>query len=154
MAKSIVIGVLGSCEPPRIESALTATGIDRTNLRVLTSAESTAAHENSPITFVHVTDMSGNGVDDDMTRGTGVLSDFGGTAVPGINDVGGSFDAFAHPDVADYLNGVEIPSGDAEYYNDAIDDGRCVVVCSCDGSACEQTAQALQKAGLQNVRTF
>ncbi len=154
MAKNIVIGVLGTCDPSQVERALAATGVDRTHLRVLTSEESTAAHESSPITFVHVAKMSQQSFADDMTRGTGVLPDFGGTSVPGINDEGVSFDAFSHPEVADYLNGMEIPSGDAEYYNDAIDDGRCVVVCSCDGSACEQTAQALQKAGLQNVRSF
>jgi hypothetical protein len=154
MAKSIVIGVLGTCDPAGVEGALSATGIDRAQLRVLTSQEASEEHDRSPINFVHVAEMSSETFGDDMTRGTGVLSDFGGMAVPGINDEGGSFDAFSHPEVADYLHGVEIPSGDAEYYNEAIDDGRCVVVVTCDGTACDATKQALEKAGLGNVRTF
>jgi hypothetical protein len=155
MAKSIVIGVLGTCDPSQVEHALAATGVNRSQLRVLTSEDPTEAHDNSSIKFVHVAEaMAQNSLADDMTRGTGVLPDFGGTSVPGINDEGFPFDAFSHPEVADYLTGVEIPSGDAEYYNEAIDDGRCVVICMCDGSACEQTKQALQKGGIENVRTF
>lgn len=154
MAKSIVIGVLGTCDPAGVERALAASGIDRTQLRVLTSEEASEQHDRSPINFVHVAEMSSEAFGDDMTRGTGVLSDFGGMAVPGINDEGGSFDAFSHPEVANYLRGIEIPAGDAEYYNEAIDDGRCVVVCACDAPASEQTKQSLEKAGLNNVRTF
>lgn len=155
MAKSIVIGVLGTCDPKQVETALASTGLGRADLRVLTSQDPTAAHEASPISFVHVAEaMAHNSLADEMTRGTGVLPDFGGTSVPGTEGDGGNFDAFSHPEVQDYLKGVDIPRGDAEYYNEAIDDGRCVVVYTCEGADCATTAQALQKGGLQNVRTF
>ncbi len=153
MANSIVIGVLGTCDPARIESALSSSGIDRSQLRVLTAEDPTQAHETSWISFVHVAQVADESFEEEMMRGTGVLSDFGGTAVPGM-DAADSFSFFDHPEVVDYLSGTDIPSGDEEYYNEAIDDGRCVVVCTCDGSACDQTVAALKKAGLENVRTF
>jgi len=153
MAQRIVIGVLGTCDPAKIENLLASSGIDRAQLRVLTAEDPTRAHEESTVSFVHVAQMANASLDEEMMRGTGVLSDFGGASVPGINSQdGGSF--FDHPEVVDYLAGTEIPAGDEEYFNEAIDDGRCVVVCTCDGPSCDATVQALQKAGLDNVRTF
>ncbi len=154
MANRIVIGVLGSCEPAQVERAIAASGIDRTQLRVLTAEDPTQEHEDSPISFVHLGEFAPESLDEEMMRGTGVLSDFGGMSVPGINTQESGFSVFDHPEVADYLKGINIPSGDEEYYNEAIDDGRCVVVCTCDGTACDATVQALEKAGLANVRTF
>ncbi len=154
MANRIVIGVLGTCDPSRIEGTIAASGIDRAQLRVLTAEDPTQAHEDSPISFVHVAQMASESLEEDIMRGTGVLSDFGGTSVPGMDVGGDGFSVFDHPEVVDYLRGIEIPSGDEEYFNEAIDDGRCVVVCTCDGSACDATVQALQKAGLANVRTY
>ncbi len=154
MANRIVIGVLGTCDPSQIERTISASGIDRAQLRVLTAEDPTKAHEESSISFVHVAEMANESLDEDIMRGTGVLADFGGTSVPGMQSDGGDFSVFDHPDVVDYLHGIDIPSGDEEYFNEAIDDGRCVVVCTCDGTACDATVQALQKAGLANVRTY
>ena len=155
MANRIVIGIIGTCEPSQVERALGATGVEGARLRVLTSQDETPAHEGSPISFVHVAqEMAHKSLADEMTRGTGVLPDFGGTAVPGVNDAGMTFDAFSHPEVLDHLQGIELPPGDAEFYNEAIDDGRCVVVCTCDGASCDTVTQALEKAGLTNVRIF
>lgn len=154
MAK-IVIGIIGTCEPSRVEQTIASSGLDRTQVRVLTAEDETPGFVNSPISFIHVAsgglsrDMS-----DDMTRGTGVLSDFGGMAVPGINNVGGSLDAFLHPAVLDHLDGFNLPGGDADRYNDAIDDGRCVAIVTCDDGAEQSALQALQKAGLQDVKIF
>ncbi len=146
MANRIIVGVLGTCEPSQVERAVAATGLDAARVRVLTAEDKTAAHTNSSVNFVHI---------DDMTRGTGVLSDFGGASVPGLNAASATFDAFSHPEIVDHLEGVEMPAGDAEFYNEAIDDGRCVVVCTCDDpSSSDAVTQALQKAGLDSIRAF
>lgn len=154
MPSRVVVGVINLCEPKHVEQTVSAAGLDKSRLRVLTSEEETAAYVNSPISFIHVWEtMSENSLADDMTRGTGVIPDFGGTSVPGINDDGGSLGVFLHPDVLDHMDGVDIPSGDAERYNDAIEDGRCVVVYTCDGDA--STAQAaMQQAGVNDVKVF
>ena len=154
MAKSIVVGVLGTCDPSQIERALSNSGVDRGRLRVLTAEDPSQAHEQSWISFVHVAQLADESLNEEMMRGTGVLSDFGGMSVPGLDEDGGDFSVFDHPEVADYLAGTEIPVGDEEYYNEAIDDGRCVIICTCDDASCDATVQALQKAGLANIRTF
>ncbi len=147
MANRIIIGVLGTCEPAQVERAVAATGLDAAHVRVLTPEDKTAAHTNSSVNFVHVAG--------DMTRGTGVLSDFGGASVPGLNAASATFDAFSHPEIVDHLEGVEMPDGDAEFYNEAIDDGRCVVICTCDDpSSSDAVTQALQRAGLASIRAF
>jgi hypothetical protein len=155
MANRVIVGIIGTCDPSKVEAAVAATGLDRASLRVLTSQDETPAHEESGITFIHVAEVMGsNSMADEMTRGTGVLPDSGGTAVPGINSQGPSFDAFTHEEVLDHLDGVALPPGDAEFYNEAIDDGRCVVVCSCDDASAQSAGQALEKAGLTELRSF
>jgi hypothetical protein len=156
MANRIVIGVLATCDPSQVERAVAASGLDAAHVRVLTSQEPTDEHRNSTVNFVHVAKaMAHDSLADDMTRGTGVLSDFGGASVPGLNAAGATFDAFSHPEVVDHLEGVEMPRGDAEFYNEAIDDGRCVLICTCDDpSSCDGVTQAVQKAGLGSIRSF
>lgn len=155
MANRVIVGIIGTCDPSKVEAAVAASGLDRASLRVLTSEDESPAHEESDVTFVHVAQaMSSNSLADEMTRGTGVLPDFGGASVPGINSAGPSFDAFTHEEVLDHLRGVALPPGDAEFYNEAIDDGRCVVVCSSDDASAQSTRQALEKTGLTEIRTF
>lgn len=155
MANRVVVGIIGTCDPSRVAQTLSAMALDQSCLRVLTSESETAAHEQAPVSFVHVAQAMGDTFADDMTRGTGVLPDFGGTAVPGIEDEGPRFDAFSHPDVMDYLAGTSLPPGDEEFYNEAIDDGRCVVVYNCADDATVASARgAFEKAGLHDIRSF
>lgn len=153
MPDRLVVGIISTCDPSRIEQAVA--GLNRAQVRVLTSEQPTPAYENSPVTFIHVAEMMGqNSLADQMTRGTGVIPDSGGTAVPGINEEGGTLDAFEHPDVLDHLSGLQIPDGDTERYNDAIDDGRCVVVYTCDAAAADAAKTALAQTGATEVKVF
>jgi hypothetical protein len=158
MAKHVAIGVLSQCAPKDVEQKVASAGLDHARLRVITNEEESEEHVQSPINFVHVIEwLESDSLSDEMTRGTGVLPDFGGTSVPGLNvDDSESLSAFSHPDVIDHLAGVEVPNGDAEFYDDAIDDGRCVLLYTCeDGDAAKADAQAaLQKAGCNHVKAF
>lgn len=155
MANRVVVGIIGTCDPSQVEATVAASGLDRASLRVLTSQDETPGHEESAVTFIHVAQaMNSNSLADEMTRGTGVLPDFGGTSVPGINSRDASFDAFTHEEVLDHLDGVALPPGDAEFYNEAIDDGRCVIICTCDDASVQSAGQALEKAGLTQLRSF
>ncbi len=153
MADRIVVAVISTCDPSRIEQSVA--GLNRANVRVLTAEEESPQYAGSPVTFVHIAEaMSRNSLADEMTRGTGVLPDFGGAAVPGINDAGGSLDAFEHPDVLEHLSGVDIPPRDAERYNEAIDDGRCVAIYTCSADQADSAKAALEKAGATDVNVF
>lgn len=155
MPERLVIGIISNCEPSRVEQALAAAGVDRAGVKVLTTQASTPQHINSSVSFVHVAEtLNRDSMADAMTRHTGVIPDFGGTAVPGINDAGRSLGAFSHPEVLDYLGDSRVPGGAAEEYNDAIADGRCVVVYTCEADRAPAAQTALQGAGLSEVRLF
>lgn len=153
MPENVVVGVIANCGPKHVEQTVASAGLDQSRVRVLTAQEESPEHEESPISFIHVWDVMTSSFADDMTRGTGVLPDFGGTSVPGIGSEGGSLNAFVHPDVIDHLAGVGIPDHDAERYNDAIEDGRCVVIYTCDGDA-QKAQSAMQTAGLSDIHIF
>ncbi len=154
MPDHVIVGVINNSEPQHVEQVVAAAGLDHSRLRVLTSEEASPKHVGSPISFIHVWEAMGeNSLADDMTRGTGVIPDFGGTRVPGIDEDGGGLGVFEHPEVLDHMAGIGLPRGDAERYNGAIEDGRCVVVYTCDGDASSAQA-AMQKAGVQDVRVF
>ncbi|MGH7737432.1 MAG: hypothetical protein ACREMP_06145 [Candidatus Tyrphobacter sp.] len=155
MANKVVVGIIGTSDPSRVANTIATTGLDHANVRILTADDRSAEHDSAAVTFVHVAEMQGsNSLADDMTRNTGVIPDYGGTSVPGINDESGSFDAFEHPEVLDHLDGVSLPEGDAEFYNEAIDDGRCVAISTCDDVTAAGTKHAFEKAGLSDIRTF
>jgi hypothetical protein len=154
MAKHLVLGIISNCEPKHVEQTIDAAGIDRKALQVLTPDQPTPEHERSPLSFVHLFEfVQSNSLADDMTRGTGVIPDFGGTSVPGLGGEERDLGILSHPDLSDNFAGMNIPSGAAELYNDAIEDGRCVLVYSCedDESACQAN---LQRAGAIEVRVF
>lgn len=154
MAKHVVLGIISNCDPKHVEQTIDAAGIDRTSLQVLTSERPTPAHESSWLSFVHVYEFIANdSLADQMTRGTGVIPDSGGTAVPGLGNEERDLGVLSHPDVADHFEGMNVPSGACELYNDAIEDGRCVLVYSCedDGAACRAN---LQRAGATEIRVF
>lgn len=154
MAKHVVLGIISNCDPKHVEQTIDAAGIDRKALRVLTPDQPTPAHESSWLSFTHVYEfVESNSLADDMTRGTGVIPDFGGTSVPGLGSGARDIGILSHPDVCEHFEGMNIPEGSCELYNDAIEDGRCVLVYSCDSD--EAACQAnLQRAGAIEVRVF
>ena len=104
---------------------------------------------------MHVAEaMEENSFADELTRGTGVIPDFGGTNVPGLDDEGASLGAFSHPDVLNFIGESDLPEVDAEEYSDAIADGRCVVVYNCDPSQADTVQSALKTAGVTEVKVY
>lgn len=155
MPGRLVVGIISDCEPSHVEKALAAAGIDRANLKVLTAEEASPRYTESPISFVHVAEaLAKDSFSDDLTRGTGVIPDFGGTNVPGLNDEDTSLGVFSHPDLIDYIGDSDLPGGDAEEYSDAIADGRCVIVYTCDPSQVDTVQSALKSAGITEVKAY
>ena len=153
---ALVTGIMTTCDPTEIQAALAAQNIDASTVKVVTKQAPSQEHEDSVIDFVFVAQaMESNDFSDDMTHGTGVMSDSGGTNVPGIVGRNASLSSIAgtHGDRFDYLGGFPIPSDQIDNYNDAIGDGRCVVLCTTtdDGQA---LAGSFRAAGLRNVRAF
>jgi hypothetical protein len=153
---ALVTGISTTCDPAEIQSALAAQNIDASTVRVVTKDAPSQEHSDSPIDFIFVAQaMETNDFSDDMTHGTGMMSDSGGTGVPGIGGRSASLSSIAgtHGDRVDYLGGFAIPADQVDNYNDAIADGRCVVIATTTGDA-NALATSFRAAGLKNVHAF
>lgn len=153
MAERLTIGIFPSADPESLSQAIgTQSALDANQLRVVTSSAPSRAHADAPFDFIHVAAaQNDNSLSDTMTHGVGIMSDSGGTTVPGIGGSTASFSAFASVAAADYLAELGIPDDEVDNFNDAISGGRSVVVYpSADGNV----AEALRAAGLLHVRTY
>ncbi len=151
MASTLILGIVPTSDPSHVESLISeAEAVDASRLKVL-SAQSGGG--DSAIAFVQLAGLARNDLTGSMMRGTGVLSDFGGTSVPGLAGVA-SLDAFSHPSVRDYFSDTAVPRGEAEGYNDAIADGRCVVLYTCAPDDAHAAESALRAAGVLEVRAY
>jgi len=158
MASQLLVGIFPSSDVASLETALgNVPGLDRSRLSVLTASEKTQAHEDSFLNFMHVAEEVEQEPSPDITHGTGLLTDFGGTDVPGLTDSKEpSLADFDEPEVfPHYLGSLPIPGDEAENFDEAIAEGRAVVVYPVS-SETEGTRvqQGLRAAGLRNVRTF
>jgi hypothetical protein len=159
MAQQLVVGIFPSSDVASLEAALgNVSGIARSKLSVLTADPKTQAHEDSFLNFLPVAqELERQEPSPDITHGTGLLTDFGGTDVPGITDSREpSLTDFEEPEVVPhYIGSLPIPSDEAENYDEAISEGRAVVACSVSSDVeVAQVQQALRAAGLRNVRAF
>ena len=157
MAQGLVVGIFGSSDPQALESALAAQSVDLTKVKVVSSAVRDDAAAASQLDFVDViADMEDNSFSDDMTRGTGIMGDAGGTGVPGIGGRQTSLESFTHDETPSrqYLSGYPIPEDEIDNFDDAINDGRSVVLYPDAGGDPQAVATAFRAAGLHNVRTY
>jgi hypothetical protein len=158
MASQLLVGIFPSSDVTSLETTLgTVPGLDRSRVSVLTASAKTQAHEDSFLNFMHVAEEVDSEPSPDITHGTGLLTDFGGTDVPGLTDRSEpSLTDFEEPEVVPhYLGSLPIPSDEAENFDEAIADGRAVVVYPVSSEAeGTQLQQALRTAGLRNVRAF
>lgn len=153
MAERLTIGIFPGADPQSLSQVIgEQSALDASQLRVVTSAAPSRAHEDAPFDFIHVAAaQNDNSLSDTMTHGVGIMSDSGGTGVPGLGGSTPSFSAFSNVAAADYLAGLGIPDDEVDNFNDAISDGRSVVIYpSNDGNV----AEALRAAGLLHVRTY
>lgn len=151
---ALVTGILGTCDPDEIEKALASAGIDASKVRVVTKDAPSEAHENSIIDFVFVAEsQSVDAFSDGMTHGTGIMSDSGGTGVPGITGSQPSVRDFVHGGGLNYLAGFPVPTDHLDNLNTAVAEGRCVITYDVAGDPAP-IAAAFKAAGLRAVRTF
>jgi hypothetical protein len=156
VAVGLVIGIFSDSNAKALEDALSAQQIDLSKVKVF--ADDGDDSESSTLDFIEVftETESITGLSDDMTRGTGVLADSGGTAVPGLTGSQSRFRAF-FPEEGEskhYLDGFPVPDDEVENFDDAIAEGRAVVLYPDAGADEQKIAAAFKAAGLQNVRSY
>jgi len=156
----LIVGIYTgeTSDPKALEGTLASQHIDAGRVKVVTrSAPSQERQAETPIDFIAVAeDMEANSFSDDLTHGMGILTDSGGTGVPGIND------AAATPGLiesessgsANYLGGFAIADDEVDNYNDAIEDGRAVVIVQAGDDESAALEASFKAAGLKNVRAF
>jgi hypothetical protein len=138
-----------------LESALSAQQIDLSKVKVVSSTARDT--DSTQLEFVDVIEeMEGNSLSDDMTKGLGIMGDAGGTGVPGLGGRQATLGSFARSDspTARYLAGFAIPDDEVGNFDDAIGDGRAVVIYPDAGAAADTIAAAFKAAGLRHVRAY
>jgi hypothetical protein len=151
----LVIGIYPTSDAKALEDALSAQQVEVGKLKVLASDGQNT--ESSTLQFIDVlTAEEANSLADDMTRGTGILPDSGGTAVPGLSAPDVRFDVFEHHGgtTDHYLSAFPVPDDEVDNYDEAIDDGRAVVIYPDPGDDAPKIAAAFEAAGLLNVRSY
>lgn len=156
MAQGLVVGIFSDSDPKALESALSAQQIDLSKVKVVTSGGRPDDDNPSELEFVDViADMDDNSFSDDMTKGLGIMGDSGGTSVPGIGGRSASLGSFTpHNTVARYLAGFAIPTDEVDNFDDAVGEGRAVVLYPDAGADAQSVVAAFKAAGLRNVRAY
>jgi hypothetical protein len=153
VAQRLIVGIFPDSDGAAIESALTSAQIDPGQARVVRRA-GLAEDDSAPdLQFIDVVlEQEVNSYSDDMTKGMGIMGDGGGTGVPMGRDASAS--SFAtRPNGPGYFSNSGIPDDEVDNFNDAVSEGRAVVLYSGAVDA-EATATALRAAGLRNVRVY
>ena len=151
MAAGLVVGIFPEASARALEPALAAQNLDASKIKVFSIDSDDGDSELQFIDVIEETDAEYG----DMTRNTGVLADYGGTGVPGIQNPERPMRSFVTPHTsAHYLDGYEIPDSEVDNYDDAIADGRAVVIYSGDASEAATVEAAFKAAGLQHVRSY
>jgi hypothetical protein len=153
VAAGLVIGIFSETDAKALEDALKAQQIDVSKIKVFTNDANES--KSSSLRFVSVVDPEQ--ISPEMTGGTGVIQDFG-TAVPGLSDRGerpGPIYSFEEGDDSKhYLADYPVPDDEVENFDDAITDGRAVVLYPDAGADAPKIAAAFAAAGLHNVRSY
>jgi hypothetical protein len=153
---ALVIGISPDADLVAIETALTAQNVDASKVKVFGKGSPSTDSDNadSAIDFINVyVAMETNSRADDMTKNTGIIEGSGGTGVPGLNTPSPSLGSLLHgEEVRNYLGGSTIPADEVENFNEAIEDGRPVVMYAADDATGVEAA--FKAAGFKNVRSF
>jgi hypothetical protein len=155
VAAGLVVGIFPELDPKGLESALSAQQIDLSKVKVVGSGP-TDDTEASQLEFVDVIDeVESSARSDEMTAGVGVWDETG-TGVPGLSGRQTTLGSFTHRDSASkrYFSGFAIPADEVDNFDDAITEGRCVVLYPDAGENAQAVAAAFRAAGLRNVRTY
>jgi ABC-type nitrate/sulfonate/bicarbonate transport system substrate-binding protein len=152
--EGLVVGIFSGSDSKALESALSEQQIDLSKVKVVGGRAEDP--DESQLEFVDVIeDMESNSLSDDMTAGVGVWDETG-TSVPGIGGRQATLESFSHRDndTKRYFSGFPIPTDEIENFDDAVADGRSVVLYPDAGSNDQTIAAAFKAAGLRNVRAY
>lgn len=151
MAAGLVVGIFPEAKASSLEPALAAQNVDARKVRVFSIDGDDGESELQFVDVVREADEQYG----DMTRNTGVLPDSSGTSVPGIQGSEVPLASFVTPDSSKhYLDGYGIPDDEVDNFDDAIREGRAVVVYSGDPSEAPAIEAAFKTAGLLHVRSY
>jgi len=152
VAAGLVVGIFPEPNAKALEAALSAQQIDPSKVKVFSAGGDDA--DESTLHFVDVI-QEADAEYEDMTRDTGVLPDMGGPAVPGITTPNAPLRSFVSVGTSQhYLDGYEILDDEVDNFDDAISEGRAVVLYADAGADAPKIEAAFKAAGLQNVRTY
>jgi hypothetical protein len=153
VAAGLVIGIFSETDAKALEDALKAQQIDVSKIKVFANDGNDS--KSSSLRFVNVIDPEQ--ISPGMTEGTGVIQDFG-TGVPGLSDhaerPGPIYSFEEGDDSKHYLADYPVPDDEVENFDDAITDGRAVVLYPDAGADAQKIAAAFLAAGLHNVRSY
>jgi hypothetical protein len=156
VAAGLVVGIFAGTDTKALEGALSGQQLDLSKIKVVGGRAEDA--DESQLEFVDVIeDMDSNSLSDDMTQGVGVFDETG-TNVPGLGGRQATLEQFRHSEGANatrrYFAGFPISPDEIDNFNDAVADGRAVVLYPDAGSNAQAVAAAFKAAGLRNVRTY
>jgi hypothetical protein len=148
----LVIGIYSDSDTKALEDALTAQQIDPSKITVVSSGVEENDHPWS--SFIRAL-RSEDSSHDDLTEGTGILAETG-TGVPGLTRPLPQFDSFEHRgnETKHYLADYPVPDDEVENFDDAIAEGRAVVLYPNAGADEPTILVAFKAAGLHNVRAY
>ena len=87
--------------------------------------------------------------------GAGILTGDPGTAVPGINPMGGGATPFfRNEELFDRLGDFEIPDSETDNYIEALENGKVVMAYFAQPEQADGVEQAFRSAGLINIRRY
>lgn len=153
MAQRLIVGIFPDNDGAAITSALTSAKVDPSQATVVRKASDVDDDPGYELQFVDVVlEEEVNSFSDDMTKGMGIMGDGGGTGVPMGRDQSAS-DFATRDSGPGYFANSGIPDDEVGNFNDAVNDGRAVVLYNGSEDA-DATASALRAAGLRNVRVY
>lgn len=151
----LVVGIFPDANAKALHGALSGQQLDLSKLKVVV-ANLRETDESSPLQFITVAeDFEADSVPEDLTKGSGVWDETG-TSVPGIGGRQTTLESFSSRGgiSRSYLAGFAIPDDEVDNFDEAVAQGRAVVICPDAGSDSQTIAAAFKAAGLRNVRAY
>lgn len=159
MPERLVTGIADTAKPQELEERFRGvTNIVATDkLSVITGSPWTEEHEESPIHFLHPAGAehpTSDAAHEVIAGNEAILTSIDGTQVPNMSADTRYIGFFDEPHIVDFLSGYAIPESERQNYNEAIAEGRSVVVYKAGTDETQPVEQSFRDAGLKNVRTY
>jgi hypothetical protein len=150
-----VTGIAPTEEIAKLEEMMSnVPGVDRSKLSIITKCDRTEEHDSSFLNFIHAGASEIEGDSIGHIGGDSIMTGSGGTGVPGLTSSVSALGYFSHPHVVEHVGNLPIPEDEAGNYNDALDEGRCVIAYECAATETAAIEAAMREAGIRKVKTF